>query len=57
MRLIAAPTSEAAGVVFLGRLMRLLEEVEEINRQLERVEAEVHQTLNAAARERFEEYR
>ncbi len=52
-----ASADRESGVVFLARVMRLLGEVEEINRQLDRIEGEIQHALNANARERFEEYR
>lgn len=57
MRTIASFRDHEAGAVFLARLVRLLDEVEGLNRQLERIEADMQQALNAATRERFEEYR
>ena len=57
MKPIVASAEPAAGDAFLAHLSRLLCEVEEINRQLERIEGEMQQALDANARERFEEYR
>ena len=50
-------TADGESVLFLARLVRLLGEVEELNRQLERIEAETQETLGRTAREGFEGYR
>jgi molecular chaperone GrpE (heat shock protein) len=50
------PGADERSAALLARLVRLLEEVEELNRQLERVEAEMQEALSRAARDRFEEY-
>lgn len=39
---------------FLGALSRLQREVEAVNRELDRIEAELRNALNDLARERFE---
>ncbi len=48
--------ADERSVAFLARLVQLLEEVEELNRQLERIDAEMQEALRRAARDRFEEY-
>lgn len=53
---VVSPTGEQ-GVALLARLVRLLGAVEELNRQLERVEAEMQDALGRTTRERFEAYR
>lgn len=53
-------TSRAAGgesVIVLARLLRLLGEVEELNRQLDRIEAQWQDTLRPTGRDGFEDYR
>jgi hypothetical protein len=50
------PGADERGAAFLAWLVRLLEEVEELNRQLERIEADMQEALRRATRDRFEEY-
>lgn len=57
MQPIAASADRATGVAFLRRVLWLLAEVEELNRQLERIEAQMQQVLGEVARERVEEHR
>lgn len=38
------------GVTVVGRLVRLLDEVEEVNREIERIEAKVHEALGRSPR-------
>jgi hypothetical protein len=57
MRTIATPPANRQGAAFLARLVRLLDEVEELNRQLERIEAETQEALRRTAQAGFEEYR
>jgi hypothetical protein len=45
---------DAAAEAFGAELQRLEREVSEVNRQLDRLEAEMRMTLNDLARERFE---
>jgi hypothetical protein len=45
------------GVAFLAELVRLQRELADIARQVERVEAELRDSLNGLDRARFEEYR
>lgn len=52
-----AAQADERGVAFLARLVRLLDEVEELNRQLERIEAETQEALRRTACDGFEEYR
>ena len=52
-----APQADERGVAFLARMVRLLDEVEELNRQLERIEAETQEALRRTALDGFEEYR
>ncbi len=49
--------ADGESVLFLARLVRLLGEVEELNRQLERIEAETQEALGRTAHEGFEGYR
>lgn len=57
MQPTATPPDRTAGVALLTRLAGLLREVEEINRQLERIEGEMQRAFSVATRERVEEYR
>jgi hypothetical protein len=52
-----AAEADGRGMAFLAQLVRLLDEVEALNRQLERIEAETQEALRRTAREGFEEYR
>jgi len=44
-------------VAFLAQLIRLQRQVNELGRQLERVEYEMHSAVNELGRQRFEAYR
>jgi hypothetical protein len=55
VRLAGAPRRDA--VAFLAELMRLQREVADIARQVERVEAELRESVSGLERARFEEYR
>jgi hypothetical protein len=57
MRASTALQADERGVAFLARLVRLLDEVEELNRQLERIEAETHEALRRTPLDGFEEHR
>jgi CCR4-NOT transcriptional regulation complex NOT5 subunit len=52
-----APHVDERGVAFLARLVRLLNQVEELNRQLERIEAETQEALRRTAHDGHEEHR
>lgn len=57
VRSFATSPAQAEGVAFLARLVRLLDDVDELNRQLERLEAETHELLRREVQDRFEDYR
>ncbi len=57
MRTSTPPPTDERCVAFLAELVRLLDEVEALNRELERIEAETQEALRRTAREGFEEYR
>lgn len=50
-----APAANAKGVAFIGRLTRLLGEIEELNRQLTRIDEETREVLALPTAE-LEEY-
>ena len=50
-------SERASGVAFLARVVRLLREVEEMNRQLERIEDEMQNALNELAARDSKGYR
>lgn len=52
-----ASQADERGVALLARLVGLLDEVEELNRELERIEAEMQKALRLTAIDGFEEYR
>ena len=53
-RLTAGSPAREQGMAFLARIVRLLGEVEELNRQLERIETEMQDALGRTTRERFD---
>jgi len=56
-RLILDRPTSAQGEAFLARLARLLDEVEGLNRQLERIEAEMEKAFRWTALHNLEEHR
>jgi hypothetical protein len=48
---------DEGGEAFEAELSRLELEIKQVNRQLDRLEGELHNTLSDLARERFEGYR
>lgn len=59
MSALSITSSAASGesVIVLARLLRLLGEVEELNRQLDRIDAQWQETLRPTVRDGFEDYR
>lgn len=53
----SADDEPGEAAAFTAELVRLQSEVREVNKQLDRLEAEVWQVLNDLSLERFEEYR
>lgn len=60
--MIAIPFSEGKrndpkAVAFLAQVIRLQRQIDQMNRQLDRIESEMRSSINELSRQRFEEYR
>ena len=56
MRFSAAPPAQPPDGALVPRLIRLVEEVAALNRQLERLETKTHELLRRSTEDRFREY-